>query len=187
MGAAAATRPDDQAAPLTGNAHILLQYEPVLAVRPAGASHLNFVRMRQMDFFRQDAQLQINPEHYEPSFIAKDVDELSRNAGTRQALRQYKILEDGPEEQEESHIDPKATKTKEQQDAGSKKEKDMYSDKMNRSEERKSGDNKSRDSTERPGVNSQSKDFDRGSSDKSREMLRAQKQDAGDKDGRSSA
>lgn len=140
-----------------------------------------------MDFFRQDAQLEINPEHYEPSFIAKDVDELSRNAGTRQALRQYKILEDGPEEQEESHIDPKATKTKEQQDAGSKKEKDMYSDKMNRSEERKSGDNKSRDSTERPGMNNQSKDFDRGSSDKSREMLRAQKQDAGDKDGRSSA
>lgn len=48
-------RGDDSMAPLTGNAHILLQYEPVLAVRPVGASQLNFVRMRQMDFFRQGA------------------------------------------------------------------------------------------------------------------------------------
>ena len=37
---------DDSMAPLTGNAHILLQYEPVLAVRPVGTSQLNFVRMR---------------------------------------------------------------------------------------------------------------------------------------------
>ena len=128
----------------------------------------------------------MNQEHYEPSFIAKDVDELSRNAGTRQALRQYKILEDGPDEQEEASIDPKAPKTKDQLDGGLRKERDLYSDKLNRSEERKSGDNKSRDSTERPGMNNQAKELDKGSSDKSRELSRSQKQDAADKDGRSS-
>jgi len=55
-----------------------------------------------MEFFHKDARLNINAEHYYPSFIARDVEELSQNANTRKALRQYKIFDDGQEDNDEN-------------------------------------------------------------------------------------
>jgi len=135
----------DEYTPLTGNGHILLRYQPYM--------HNDFVHMGHMDFFHKDGIINVNPEHYYPSFIAKDVEELRENRNTRKMLRKYRIF-DGPENEiiddenttwkikspKESDNDTISKKTKKSDEKSKKNDK---SEKRNKQSEQ---DNKSQKS-----------------------------------------
>jgi len=59
---------------LTGNGHILLQYEPELIKRDPNPSIRNYVKMKRMEFNRNGEKLDVGDGHYQPSFIAANVD-----------------------------------------------------------------------------------------------------------------
>mmetsp|Transcript_6174 Transcript_6174/g.9972 ORF Transcript_6174/g.9972 Transcript_6174/m.9972 type:complete len:195 (-) Transcript_6174:1088-1672(-) len=83
--------------PITGRGHILMQYEPYLEKR----LDFEFVHMGNMEFYHRDEKLKINKEHYYPSFIAKNVDELRDNRNTRKMLKKYRIFSEYKEDDNE--------------------------------------------------------------------------------------
>ena len=54
------------------------------------------MHMKHMDFYHKEQKIEMNKEHYYPSFLAKDVDELRANPNTRKALKKFKIFEAAP-------------------------------------------------------------------------------------------
>ena len=46
--------------------------------------------MDKMGFHHKESMLDINKEHYFPSFIAKEIQELRAQKDTRKKLREYK-------------------------------------------------------------------------------------------------
>jgi len=90
--------------PLTGNGHILLHYEPELIKRRNYPTIENYVKMKRMEFNRNGTKLDINDGHYQPSFIAANVDELSKNDDARKALRELKLLTVNEEEDKAKEV-----------------------------------------------------------------------------------
>jgi len=65
-----------------GTGHIIMEYNP---------------DRQRLGFYRQDNQeIELDEQHFEPLFIAKDVEELRRNPEARKALRQYNIFTGRP-------------------------------------------------------------------------------------------
>lgn len=54
-----------------------------------------------MDFIMNGEKLPVNDEHYQPSFIAADVNELSKDVEARRALRELKLLTVNEEDEKE--------------------------------------------------------------------------------------
>ena len=64
-----------------------------------------------MEFIHNGKLLNINKEHYDPSFIARDVDELGENKDARLALRKLNLMAaDEEKKEEENKSDNKSEK-----------------------------------------------------------------------------
>ena len=81
-----------------------------------------------MEFNRNGEKLDVGDGHYQPSFIAANVDQLSQNADARKALRELKLLTVNEEEDKERE-DAEAAKKKASEDkkSGSSLKKDHSS------------------------------------------------------------
>jgi len=62
--------------------------------------NFEFIHMGKMEFYHKDEKLDINKEHYYPSFIAKNVDELRDNRNTRKMLKKYRIFSEFKEDED---------------------------------------------------------------------------------------
>lgn len=61
----------------------------------------DYVQMKDMRFYKRDRKLHVNPEHYQPTFIASGVDELRDQPNTRKMLKRYRIFDKCPDDDEE--------------------------------------------------------------------------------------
>ena len=61
----------------------------------------DYVHTKNMKFYKRDRKLMVNKEHYEPTFNASGVDELRENPNTRKMLKEYRIFDQGPDDEEE--------------------------------------------------------------------------------------
>ena len=84
-------------APITGSGHILLQYEPQLHIEKG----FDYLHMKNMNFYQHNKKIELNKEHHQPIFIAQGVDELRANRNTRKVLKEFKIFEKCPDDDEE--------------------------------------------------------------------------------------
>ena len=82
--------------PITGRGHILMQYEPYMEKK----KNFEFIHMGNMQFYHKDERMDINKEHYYPSFIALNVDELRDNRNTKKMLKNYRIFSEFKEEED---------------------------------------------------------------------------------------
>jgi hypothetical protein len=89
--------PNPLTAPVTGSAHILLQYEPYLSIN----DKYDYLTMKRMEFIKNNQIILLNDEHHRPIFIAKGVDELRKNKNTRRVLKEFRIFEQCPEDDDE--------------------------------------------------------------------------------------
>ena len=103
--------------PVTGNTHILLVLDPYVSepdgiqrqaskpyqVKAGGvrAERGQLHMGERVRYFKGNHELKINDLHYQPCFIAKDVEELRQNPHTRRALKKYKIFEGAEEEEKD--------------------------------------------------------------------------------------
>lgn len=55
--------------PVSNNSHILLSFNPIFKQK----RKFHILRMEKMGFHHKDSKLEINKEHYYPSFIAKEI------------------------------------------------------------------------------------------------------------------
>ena len=66
-----------------------------------------------MEFLRNGIKLDINEQHYEPTFIASNVDELSNNQDARKILRDRQLLTLAEDKiPEETEVSKKASEEK---------------------------------------------------------------------------
>ena len=135
-------------APLTGNGHILLSHEaPYLSKKP----NTDYVHMGRVDFIHNGRKLPIGREHYWPSFVARDVNELRENTNTRKALREHRIFGDpdndpaGGDEGTSSTAQRGSSKPQARSPSGKRS---AGASELSKSDTRKSGENKSRDSSD---------------------------------------
>ena len=45
-----------------------------------------------MDFFQKGQQIEFDNKHFEPTFIAKDIEEIRNNVEQRKVLKQFKLF-----------------------------------------------------------------------------------------------
>ena len=76
----------------------MLRYEPYIDIDDETPNQY-FIHMGQTKFYhmnhdyeQEGAEMEINEEHYNPSFIARDVDELRENKNTLKLLRKFRII-----------------------------------------------------------------------------------------------
>ena len=54
--------------------------------------HGHIVRMGKREYYTNDHRIPTNKEHYFPTFLAKDREELGANQAARRALKEYSIM-----------------------------------------------------------------------------------------------
>ena len=64
-------------------------------------AEVDYVQMAKMRFYKRDRKLHINPEHHQPTFIASGVDELRDQKNTCKILKEYRIFDKCPDDDEE--------------------------------------------------------------------------------------
>ena len=69
---------------------------------------VDYVRMERMRFYKGDRKLRVNEEHYQPTFIASGVDELRDQKNTRRMLKDYRIFDQCPDDDEEYAAEQRA-------------------------------------------------------------------------------
>ena len=57
--------------------------------------------MHDMAFVKNNKIIPLNAEHHQPIFIASGVEELRKNKNTRRVLKQFRIFEKCPDDEEE--------------------------------------------------------------------------------------
>jgi hypothetical protein len=57
--------------------HILLDHDPING---------------RLGFIHHDRPIELDESHYQPTFIAKDIEEIRNNPETRKVLKQFKLF-----------------------------------------------------------------------------------------------